>query len=491
MHKTKQFLRREFRVLAIIVVKLQFFSQAINMKSSTFMPEIIISKGTNCSWLLFLGFMKTILHWFKQDLRIHDMPGFACINPQDCLLPVYIFDPRHSVKLKYGFSKMSNHRLAFLEQSVLALKEKLQSLNSDLLILEGKPEELLPILAKQFNVHAIHTEKEIAHEELQVLSNVRNSISIPVIEFESRTMFTESELPWNLDRLPSVFTEFRKGIEKHIGLNHCVLAEHSLPNLPKSFDANDLENLWHGPYAKHISIHPNSAVRAIGGEDEGLKRLHEYTYGMHGIATYKETRNGLIGEAYSSKFSPWLALGSLSAKNILKTVNDYEQEFGANDSTYWMKFELLWREFFQWTLKKHGIDFFLLGGIRGLNKTSSWNQEVFDSWRFGETQDAFVNANMKELYLTGFMSNRGRQNVASYLVHDLKQDWRIGAAWFESRLIDYDVASNWGNWMYIAGVGNDPRQDRVFNTKRQADMYDPNGEYQKLWLHEYMAKNDS
>jgi len=121
MHKTKQFLRREFRVLAIIVVKLQFFSQAINMKSSTFMPEIIISKGTNCSWLLFWGFMKTILHWFKQDLRIHDMPGFASINPQDCLLPVYIFDPRHSVKLKYGFSKMSNHRLAFLEQSVLAL----------------------------------------------------------------------------------------------------------------------------------------------------------------------------------------------------------------------------------------------------------------------------------------------------------------------------------------------------------------------------------
>ena len=93
----------------------------------------------NCSFVI--GLMKTILYWFKNDLRIHDMPGFACINPQDCLLPVYIFDPRHSVKLKYGFSKMSNHRLAFLEQSVQALKEKLQSLNSDLLILEGKPEE--------------------------------------------------------------------------------------------------------------------------------------------------------------------------------------------------------------------------------------------------------------------------------------------------------------------------------------------------------------
>jgi deoxyribodipyrimidine photo-lyase len=440
---------------------------------------------------MFWGFMKTILHWFKHDLRIHDMPGFACINPQDCLLPVYIFDPRHRVKLEYGFPKMSDHRLAFLEQSVLTLKEKLRSLNSDLLILEGKPEELLPILTKQFNVHAIHTEKEIAHEELQVVCNVRNSTSIPVIEFESRTMFTESELPWNLEQLPSVFTEFRKGIEKHIGLNHSILAEHLLPEMPMSLDGIDVKHLWNGPYLQHIPIHPKSAIRAIGGEDEGLKRLHEYTYGMHGIATYKETRNGLIGDAYSSKFSPWLALGSLSAKNILKTVNDYEQEFGANDSTYWMKFELLWRDFFQWTVKKHGNVCFKAGGIRGVDKRKTNDPDTFDAWRFGETEDAFVNANMKELYLTGFMSNRGRQNVASYLVHDLNQDWRVGAAWFESRLIDYDVASNWGNWMYIAGVGNDPRQDRVFNTKRQADMYDPNGEYQKLWLHEYMAKNDS
>jgi deoxyribodipyrimidine photo-lyase len=269
------------------------------------------------------------------------------------------------------------------------------------------------------------------------------------------------------------------------------LAEHLLPEMPMSLDGIDVKHLWNGPYLQYMPIHPKSAIRAIGGEDEGLKRLHEYTYGMHGIATYKETRNGLIGDAYSSKFSPWLALGSLSAKNILKTVNDYEQEFGANDSTYWMKFELLWRDFFQWTVKKHGNVCFKAGGIRGVDKKKTNDPDTFDAWRFGETEDTFVNANMKELYLTGFMSNRGRQNVASYLVHDLNQDWRVGAAWFESRLIDYDVASNWGNWMYIAGVGNDPRQDRVFNTKRQADMYDPNGEYQKLWLHEYMAKNDS
>ena len=99
----------------------------------------------------------------------------------------------------------------------------------------------------------------------------------------------------------------------------------------------------------------------------------------------------------------------------------------------------------------------------------------------GRTREPFVNANMRELAATGWISNRGRQNVASYWSKQLKQDWRIGASWFESQLLDYDVHSNWGNWMYNSGVGNDPR-DRVFNIRRQAEQYDSSGKYQRLWL---------
>jgi deoxyribodipyrimidine photo-lyase len=91
---------------------------------------------------------------------------------------------------------------------------------------------------------------------------------------------------------------------------------------------------------------------------------------------------------------------------------------------------------------------------------------------------------MRELNQTGFMSNRGRQNVASYLVKDLRQDWRYGAAYFEQELIDYDVTSNWGNWAYVAGVGNDPRENRYFNILSQASRYDQNGEYVKHWIPE-------
>ena len=105
---------------------------------------------------------------------------------------------------------------------------------------------------------------------------------------------------------------------------------------------------------------------------------------------------------------------------------------------------------------------------------------VFKKWISGQTKEPFVNANMLELKKTGWMSNRGRQNAASYFAKELFMDWRIGAAYFESLLIDYDVHSNYGNWMYIAGVGNDPR-NRKFNIRSQADRYDENGKFQQLW----------
>jgi deoxyribodipyrimidine photo-lyase len=131
---------------------------------------------------------------------------------------------------------------------------------------------------------------------------------------------------------------------------------------------------------------------------------------------------------------------------------------------------------------KYGNKIFLKGGIKNVERDYANIPELFDRWINGKTDDDFVNANMIELKETGFMSNRGRQNAASYLIHDLNIDWRWGAGYFESMLIDYDVCSNWGNWMYVAGVGNDPRPNRKFNTQFQAEKYDKNYDYRNLWL---------
>jgi deoxyribodipyrimidine photo-lyase len=142
---------------------------------------------------------------------------------------------------------------------------------------------------------------------------------------------------------------------------------------------------------------------------------------------------------------------------------------------------LIWRDFFKYVSLKHTNEIFKIDGILKQQYQWSDHQKYVDKWIHGETSDDFVNANMLELKNTGWMSNRGRQNVASFFAKTQKLDWRIGAAYFESMLIDYDVHSNYGNWMYVSGVGNDPR-DRVFNVKLQAERYDSNKKYRKQWL---------
>jgi deoxyribodipyrimidine photo-lyase len=211
--------------------------------------------------------------------------------------------------------------------------------------------------------------------------------------------------------------------------------------------------------------------------------LEHYFFKTKSLSVYKETRNGLVGADYSSKFSAWLALGCISARSIYAQIQHYEKEIVANESTYWLVFELLWRDYFRFVMKKYGHLFFLQNGIKTSKKNSNrHNAKLFETWKNAQTGNDFINANMLELKLTGFMSNRGRQNVASYLVNDLQLDWRYGAAYFEEQLIDYDVCSNWGNWAYLAGVGNDPRENRAFNIEKQANDYDKNNTYRNLWL---------
>ena len=198
-------------------------------------------------------------------------------------------------------------------------------------------------------------------------------------------------------------------------------------------------------------------MRFVGGETAGLSRVQEYIFDKDCLKDYFETRNGMIGADYSSKFSPWLAHGCVSPRWIYQEVSAYEKRRVKNKSTYWLLFELTWRDFFRFFCVKHGNSVFFLGGPAG----ASWKwtspegaaaAEALTRWKQGFTGQPLVDANMRELLLTGFMSNRGRQNVASYLTQDLNLDWRYGAAHFEELLIDHDVTANWGNWASAAGV---------------------------------------
>lgn len=216
-----------------------------------------------------------------------------------------------------------------------------------------------------------------------------------------------------------------------------------------------------------------------GGASAASDHLRQY-FDRKLAYTYKLTRNGLTGIDCSTKFSPWLASGALSARTVYQALKEYEAAHGANDSTYWIWFELLWRDYFRLLYLKYGHRLYRQQGLMNL-PAPKHDTDKFEAWCQAKTGEPLVDAGMAELTATGYLSNRLRQIVASYLVHDLGCDWRAGAVWFESQLVDYDVYNNQGNWLYISGRGTDPRNGRRFNIQKQVHDHDRDGTYQRLW----------
>jgi deoxyribodipyrimidine photo-lyase len=299
--------------------------------------------------------------------------------------------------------------------------------------------------------------------------------------FWQSTLYHVDDIPFrNIELLPDVFTEFRKQTEKSARVRNTFPIPDKLNPVTVEIGAiPTLEDLG----LKTPEYDSRALVTFKGGETAALERLQQYFWKQELLKVYKQTRNGLLGADFSSKFSPWLALGCLSPRYVFDQVQKYEAQKVKNESTYWLIFELIWRDYFRFIALKYGARLFKKGGIKQDTRLQ-WikDRSLFQKWVKGETGIPFIDANMQELAATGFMSNRGRQNVASFLVKDLKIDWRWGAMYFEHALIDYDVCSNWGNWNYVAGIGNDPRENRYFNILKQAKQYDPQGAFVKHWL---------
>lgn len=433
-----------------------------------------------------------ILIWYRNDLRLHDHePLHRAIQAGSEIIPLYCFDPRQwaqETSTSFGFAKIGAFRGKFLLESVADLKRNLREIGSDLLIRHGKPEAVIPELCETLKITAIHFSQEVTSEETQVENALRHALDqhqIRAKAYWGHTLYHIDDLPFDLAAVPELFTRFRKQVEKDSSLNMALPKPSRLPSLPSEIE-NRLGEIPSLPDLGLTPITPNSrgVMPFHGGETAALKRLDEYFWKNDRLRLYKETRNGMLGADYSSKFSPWLALGCISPRYIDQKVEQYENDRVANDSTYWLIFELLWRDYFRYICAKHGNKVFQVSGLQGTEIPWQQDQSRFELWQQGQTGFPLVDANMRELAATGFMSNRGRQNVASFLTKNLGIDWRWGAAYFEAMLIDYDVCSNWGNWNYTAGVGNDARGFRFFNITKQAKDYDPQGEYVKHWCPE-------
>ncbi|KAK9831060.1 hypothetical protein WJX74_001561 [Apatococcus lobatus] len=447
---------------------------------------------------------KRVVVWLRNDLRLHDnyslhkAAELVKAGTATEVVPLYCFDPRHFVVTPYGHPKTGAYRAQFMLESVQDLKTGLQKIGSDLIVHLGKPEDAIAGLIGQGST--VITQTETTSEENKIDAKVKRAIGNNgnlQLEWGS-TLYHLDDLPFggnNMQDLPDGFTPAKSKVESKCQVREPLPTPRkgSLP-LPQNLDRakwdqapKSIEELQpicgeHYPKLSAPQYPKQTAHPFKGGEQEALRRLKHYTWDTGAVSSYFDTRNGMLGTDYSTKFSAWLAHGCLSPRTIHHEIKRYESEHGSNKSTYWVTFELTWRDYFKWFSIKHGDRMFYEGGI--INKKTSWNSnpQIFQRWRDGQTGMPLVDANMREIAQTGFMSNRGRQNVASYLILDCGVDWRQGADYFESVLADYDVCSNWGNWISAAGLTGG--RINKFNIVKQSKDYDEQGDYVRTWCPE-------
>ncbi len=448
--------------------------------------------------------MKAI-YWFRQDFRVSDNPALrhAC-NMATELLPVVLKEYQDTENTAWGFKRKGPHRVAFESQARDGLIRALQAQGSQLYAIESTVQaptqtdvvQALIEVAQHLGFDAVFCESLPGPEEQQAVEQIVRA-GITVHQTSQCGLLNLTDLPFAVEQTPLVFTAFRKTVEAHgVTPAEPQPPPAEIPPLPSS----DL--------LRHPALYPLSERPSLGVSserpadsrsafpyantqwhaDEASALAHLARYFTSNLPqSYKTTRNGLIGSDYSTKFSPWLAVGSLSPRTIYAALVEHENRYGANDDTYWIWFELLWREHYQLLMQRFDKRLFHRFGLakpphpRPVDLPEKKAKARLKHWITGTTGHPFIDAGMRELAATGYLSNRLRQNVASYLIHDLALDWRAGAAWFEHALIDYAVSSNQGNWAYIAGVGSDPRGGRRFNPDKQARDYDPDGNYQQLW----------
>lgn len=439
---------------------------------------------------------KLAVVWFRTDLRVDDNPVLAEVQKLkekgrvEAVLPVYFLDPRNFGTTKYGNLKTGPFRAKFLLECLKDLKSGLQSIGSDLLIQVGRPEKELPKIIGSSKSSMVLTEQQVTDEELAVNKDVKRALpqDSQFLEFWGYSLYHLDDLPYKkISDMPDTFTPFKEKCERNCKVRDLfpVPKKGSIP-LPSGFSGVEFFPAWKDlPYQAEVSMpekEERTAFTLEGGEKAALARLKYYLWDSDLIAQYFDIRNGMLGGDYSTKLAAHLAHGCISPRRIYHDIAKYEKQRTKNKSTYWVAFELTWRDFYRFFALKHGNRIFHSGGTVGAHPQWAKDTGAIRAWKEGKTGWPLVDANMRELNATGFMSNRGRQNVASFLALDLGVDWRAGADYFESLLVDYDVTSNWGNW--VAATGLTGGRVNKFNIVKQSNDYDREGKYLRTWIPE-------
>jgi deoxyribodipyrimidine photo-lyase len=434
--------------------------------------------------------VRRAIAWFRNDLRVRDNALLQYRELQDAqeMIAVYCVDPRHFGSSSWGgHIRTGGHRARFLAESLEALGQSLARLGARLIVAVGRPEEVLPQLLCVGDV--LVYQKEDTSEERAVEDTLLTKLpeGTRTRSHWGQTLFDRDDLGFDPQKeLPIPFGKFKFGIcDKIVPRKEFPMPSALAPpprsdevgsNLQRvSFDVPSLmrtmTSLAPGGCSDPTATvaDTESVIPWRGGEAAGLERLRDYV--ATGLGTYHRTRNQLQGPNHSSHLSPWIANGSLSVRTVYWAVKEFERSHaedpkaGNFDHVYKFIFELSWRDYFRLYCARFGTSVFHVGGPAGRRRAWRRVPDVEERWKKGLTGVPLVDALMRELLATGYMANRGRYIVASYLVHYLGIDWRVGADWFESLLIDHDVCSNYGEWASMAGVAAAPTKDQPLGLK--------------------------
>jgi deoxyribodipyrimidine photo-lyase len=396
------------------------------------------------------------IFWFRRDLRLNDNAGlFEALKNSNAVLPLFIFDTEILEKLPNKEDK----RVGFIHQTIYKLQSELLNTGSSLLVMHDSPLNVFKTLLDTYTISAVYANSDYEPATIErdhKVSALLKSRGIAFHLFKDHVIFEKSEIVKEDGSPFKVFTPYSKAW-KH------ALKEVNIAPFPS-------ENLLHHFYK-------TTPIPIPSLEEMGFKNIQTTTppaiIDRDIIRRYHETRNFPYLQG-TSNLSVHLRFGTISIRTLVQTALDLNEQF-LN--------ELIWREFFMMILYHH--PHVAHACFKKQYDHIAWrnNEHEFKKWCLGETGYPIVDAGMRQLNETGFMHNRVRMIVASFLTKHLLIDWRWGEAYFAEKLMDYELSSNNGNWQWAAGCGCDAAPYfRIFNPMEQSRKFDPDALYTQKWV---------
>ncbi|MFL9835952.1 deoxyribodipyrimidine photo-lyase [Flavobacterium sp. ST-75] len=402
------------------------------------------------------------IFWFRRDLRIEDNTGlYEALNSDEKVLPIFIFDKNILDELP-----KSDARVTFIYELLSDLNKAFKSHNSSLAVFHDTPENVFKKLVSENKIKAVYTNHDYEPYALKrdkAILQLFKDNNIVFKHFKDQVIFEKNEVVKDDGTPYVVYTPFMKKWKEKF----------TESDIRQHHPENKLDNL-----ASHS--YPFLELKDIGFSKSDIK-VKPYNTAPSLIDNYEDTRNIPSIEG-TSFLSPHLRFGSVSVRQLVKKALESKNQTFLN--------ELIWREFFMQILWHFPET--VSKSFRPKYDNIKWrnNETEFKAWCDGKTGYAMVDAGMRELNNTGYMHNRVRMVVASFLCKHLLIDWRWGEAYFAEKLLDYEQSSNVGNWQWAAGSGVDAAPYfRVFNPIEQAKKFDPDLKYIKKWVPEYQEIN--